>query len=186
MQYVPLWTCILKSRKVASLPPDRFRFWVLCLLSAQEHDHRRGTLPSLDDLAYSLHMDTDQVAVFMAELVKHGFVTDCDGVYAIHDWKEWKNVPDPTAAERKRKQRDRMAQSASTVHVAEITAVTDVTDVTDAIDISDVTDVTDIHDVTGYQNKAEQNRAETPLPPGGDGRLEVRSAFIGSDQKRGA
>ncbi len=111
MQYVPLWTCILKSRKVASLPPDLFQFWILCLLSAQEHDHRRGTLPSLDDLAYSLHMETDQVAVFMAELVTRDFVTDCDGVFEIHDWKDWKHDPDRTAAERKRRQRSRMAQS---------------------------------------------------------------------------
>lgn len=157
MQYVPLWTCILKSRKVGSLPPDLFRFWILCLVSAQEHDHRRGTLPSLDDLAYSLHMESDKVADLMSQLVRRDFVTDREGVYAIHDWKDWKHLPDPTAAERKRRQRARNAQSVTTDHV---------TDVTETAVSTDVTDVTDIYDVTGYQSRAEQSRSESPLSPG--------------------
>jgi hypothetical protein len=173
----------LKSRKVGGLPPNLFRFWILCLVSAQEHDHRKGTLPSLDDLAYSLHMQTDQVQDLMAQLVTLNFVTDRDGVYEIHDWKDWKHDPDPTAAERKRRQRTRPDSTTTPAHVTrvpDVTAVrdaTDVTKVTAARDVTavtavrDVTGVTQSHDVTGYQSRAEQSRPEPPLPPRGGGRV---------------
>ncbi len=167
MQYVPLWTCILKSRKVGGLPPDLFRFWILCLVSAQEHDHRRGTLPSLDDLAYSLHMETSEVAVFMSQLVTRDFVTDRDGVYAIHDWSDWKQLPDPTSAERKRRQRARIAKSPCSGHVTHEPHVTGVTADTDVTVTRDVTDVTESGDVTRYQSRAEQSSTETPLSPRG-------------------
>lgn len=125
MQFVPLWTCILKSRKVGQLPAELFRFWILCLVSAQDHDHRRGTLPHLDDLAYSLHMDLPEVESLMSRLVTMGFVTDRDGSYAVHDWQDWKYQPDPTAAERKRRQRAKKGDPESNGHVTDVTDVTE-------------------------------------------------------------
>ena len=168
MQYVPLWTCILKSRKVGSLSPELFRFWILCLVSAQEHDHRKGTLPSLDDLAYSLHMRMDEVEALMSQLVTRDFVADCDGVYTIHDWNDWKHVPDPTAAERKRRQRTKHAQPE---WPARATAVTGVTETHDVTAVTNVTSGAKGHDVTAYQSRSEQSGSETPLPPNGDGRV---------------
>ncbi len=187
MQYVPLWTCLLKSRKVGGLPPNLFRFWILCLVSAQEHDHRKGTLPSLDDLAYSLHMQTDEVQDLMSQLVTLDFVTDRDGVYEIHDWKDWKHEPDPTAAERKRRQRIRPDSTTNPAHVTGVTDVTEVRDVTDVTAAHDVTDVTQNRDVTGYQSRAEQSRPEQskpkpPLPPGGGGRVWNSASPSGNPQ----
>jgi hypothetical protein len=171
VQYVPLWTCILKSKKVARLSPALFRFWILCLVSAQEHDHRKGTLPSLDDLAYSLHMRTAEVQSLMSQLVRRNFVTDRDGVYEIHDWKDWKYDPDPTAAERKRRQRAKLSAAPNSAQVTDVTAqVTGVTAAGAVTEIHNVTGVAEIHDVTGYQSRTEQIRPESPLPPKGDGR----------------
>ena len=150
MQFVPLWTCILKSRKVGALPADIFRFWVFCLVSAQDHDHRRGTLPSLDDLAYSLHMELADVTPLMSQLVTRGFVTCRDGVHAIHDWQDWKVRVDPTAAERKRRERAKIGESGGNGSVT---------------DVTDVTHVRDCHDVTRQQNRTESNRAESPPTP---------------------
>ena len=50
------------------------------------------TLPGLDDLAYSLHMATEDVQALMSQLVTRDFVTEHEGVYAIHDWKDWKHA----------------------------------------------------------------------------------------------
>ena len=152
MQYVPLWTNILKSRKVGDLSPSEFRFWILCLLSAQENDHRKGTLPSLDDLAYSLHMEPPKVESLVSRLVTLGFVTDRDGVFMIHDWQDWKHNPDPTAAERKRRQRAKLGGS------------TNDSNVTDVTDVTRDTEMSRCHAPTEH-SIAEHSRP--PLPPGG-------------------
>ena len=103
MQFVPLWTSILKSKKIGSLSSDEGWFWTRCLVSAQDHDHKNGTLPSIDDLAYSLHMEVTEVTRLITALVAKGFVTDVRGCYAIHDWQDWRYKPDPTNAERQRR-----------------------------------------------------------------------------------
>lgn len=107
MQFVPLWTNIARSRKVAALPDDLYRTWTLCLVTAQEHDHKNGSLPTADDLAYFLHMDTEELMSRLSRLSRSGFLDVQDGVYYVHDWQDWKHRPDPTAAARKRAERDR-------------------------------------------------------------------------------
>lgn len=107
MQFVPLWTSILKSRKIGTLSPEAFRFWILCLVSAQDHDHKDGTLPRVDDLAYSLHMNVADATRLIKELVACDLICDSDACYSIHDWKDWKHNPDPTNAERQRRFREK-------------------------------------------------------------------------------
>lgn len=110
MQFVPLWTAILRSRKVAGLPDDLFRTWTLCLLTAQEHDHKHGSLPPVDDFSYSIHMEAKSLMSRLSRLVTLRFLDIRDGVYYIHDWDDWKHRPDPTGAARKRAQRERERQ----------------------------------------------------------------------------
>lgn len=107
MQFVPFWTNILRSRKVAAMPDDLYRTWTYCLLAAQEFDNRGGTLPPTDDLSYALHMETSELMSRLSRLSRDGFLEERDGVYTIHDWDDWKHRPDPTAAARKRAQRER-------------------------------------------------------------------------------
>ena len=107
MQFVPLWTSILRSKKVFDLPDDLFRTWALFLLSAQEHDHRSGSLPRTEDLAHSLHLDEKECLSRLSRLSRDGFLDECEGVFTIHDWDDWKVRKDFTGAERKRRQREK-------------------------------------------------------------------------------
>lgn len=162
MQYVPLWTTILRSRKVFNLDDASFRFWVNCLAMAQDHDQRKGTLPDLDSIAFSLRLEDEVAAALMDKLVSGGLIDVVDQTYVIHNWEKWRGKRDPKAAERKREQRNR-----------DRAAVTDVTDVTrDKRDRSDVTGVTHVTAVTrdtechGIQNRTEtEQKAGKPAAP---------------------
>jgi hypothetical protein len=107
MQFVPMWTCINKSRKLHALAGEDFKFWVLCLTLAQEHDHIRGTLPDLDSVAFALHLEMTVVKSRMATLVRSRLIDEEDDVYRIHDWSDWKHRPDPSGAERQRRYREK-------------------------------------------------------------------------------
>lgn len=119
MQYVPLWTTILRSRKVFNLDDASFRFWVNCLALAQDHDQRKGTLPDLDSIAFCLHLEDEAASILMDRLVSGGLVDAAGEGYVVHNWEKWRGKRDPGAADRKRHQRER-----------ERSNVTDVTDVT--------------------------------------------------------
>jgi len=107
VQFVPLWTSVLRSRKVASLSESLRWTWIACLLVAQEHDHKHGTLPNVDDMSYALHMEPAELMSRLSRLSRAGFIEEHGGVYSIHDWDDWKHRPDPTATARKRAQRER-------------------------------------------------------------------------------
>jgi len=106
-QYTPLWTSILRSPKVFALEPDAFRFWVLCLALAQEHDRIGGELPGLESVAFALRTTTAEARRLAAVLIDAGFLDGSDdGGLMIHDWRDWRKV-DPTATARKQRQRDK-------------------------------------------------------------------------------
>lgn len=134
MQFVPLWTSILNSRKVAGLPDDLYRMWTLCLVVAQEYDHRYGTLPAPDDLSYRLHLDPKECMSRLSRLSRDGFIEIQDGVYSIHDWEDWKHRPDPTSAARKRAQRQREREKKQ-----EVTSESDDTDPSIDVTVTAVT-----------------------------------------------
>jgi hypothetical protein len=103
VQFVPLWTCINKNRKVHALSGDDFKFWIMCLTLAQEHDPKLGTLPDLDSISFALHMDTEEAEDRMGRLVAARLIDQSNDAYSIHDWQDWKYKPDPTNAERQRR-----------------------------------------------------------------------------------
>lgn len=120
MQFVPLWTSILRSRKVAGLSGDDYKFWTMCMLLAQEHDYRTGSLPSVADISYALHMSQKDCLSTLSTLVRGHFLDVQNGIYFVHDWDEWKLGKDPTGAEKKRRYREkkkRLAEQASGVIV---------------------------------------------------------------------
>lgn len=159
MQFVPLWTSILRSRKVASLPDDLYRTWTYCLCAAQEYDHRGGALPMPDDLSYALHMDTHELLSRLSRLSRLGFVEERDGVWAVHDWEDWKHRPDPTAAARKRAERDRKRMKGKEVESKDGGA-----DASDDVTVTAVTSkMSQCHAPT--QLNSPTPTPHTPLPP---------------------
>lgn len=166
MQYTPLWTSILRSPKVFALDPESFRFWAFCLVIAQEHDRSHGGLPDVDTIAFTLRIDPKDANRLLGKLVAARFVDAADDGHRIHDWKRWRGGKlDPTAAERKRHERDRKRSHP-------VTPVTNVTlghaHVTR--DKRDVTPCHGGHDCHATYIHTEQDIQNTPQPPkGGDG-----------------
>lgn len=115
MQYVPLWTTILRSRKIFNLDDSAFRFWINCLALAQDHDQRRGSLPDLDSIAFSLRLDDDVASSLMDRLTAAGLIDVVGTEHVIHNWDKWRYRADPTAAERKRNQRMRQKSDVTDV-----------------------------------------------------------------------
>jgi hypothetical protein len=125
MEFVPLWTSILRSRKISRLPGDLFKFWISCLLLAKEHDPRDGCLPSIDDLSYALHISEKDCLASLSSLVKlslievHGQASEMSpdigtgGGYPsllIANWRSWKVGKDPTGAIKKQRYRERQKE----------------------------------------------------------------------------
>jgi hypothetical protein len=178
MQFVPLWTSILRSRKVATLPDDLYRTWTLCLLTAQEHDHKHGSLPSVDDLSYSLHMSNDNCLSRLSRLVTLKFLDLRDGIYYIHDWDDWKHKPDPTGTARKQAQREREREQLRkakevTERNGEHDTIEDVTDVT----VTSVTSqMSQCHAPTQLNYNSTTTQRQPPQPPAGTNVVESSSS----------
>lgn len=173
MQFVPLWTSILNSRKVAGLPDDLYRMWTLCLVVAQEHDHRYGTLPTPDDLSYRLHLEPDVTMSRLSRLSRAGFIEECDGVYSIHDWEDWKHRPDPTATARKRAQRERERQNPPG-----ITSTNGEHDQSNDVTVTGVTPKSHGCHAPTNLTSPDLNSTHTPLPPEGDEWARVADSWI--------
>ena len=107
MQFIPLWTSMLHSRKVASLSGDDYKVWTMCMLLAQEYDFRTGSLPPISDISYALHMSQKDCLSTLSTLVRGHFLDVQNGTYFVHDWSDWKLGKDPTGAEKKRRYREK-------------------------------------------------------------------------------
>jgi len=184
MQFVPLWTTILRSRKVAGISESLRWTWVECLLTAQEHDHKHGTLPNVDDMSYALHMESEELMSRLSRLSRAGFLDEQDGVYSIHDWEDWKYRPDPTAAARKRAERER--KNAQDKHGNGVKDEDMGHDRSSDVTVTAVTsEMSQCHAPTTTTTTTQLNSTETqypPYPPSGDdvvdfGRLTLKDRF---------
>lgn len=110
MQWFRFYSEALDDPKVQRLPGDLFKAWVnlLCLANEQEE---RGTLPPLDDITFRLRLDYQKCEDALLGLKRAGLL-DIDpetDLYVIHAWAK-RQPPsdiDSTAAERKRRERER-------------------------------------------------------------------------------
>lgn len=108
MRWFRVYTEILNKPKVVNLPDDLFATWIRLLCVARlENDG--GRLPPKEDLAIYLRLTLSRVTSRVTKLKEFGFVDEIDGVFIMHDWKthQYESDMDPTAAERKRRQRER-------------------------------------------------------------------------------
>lgn len=87
------YTETLYSRKVMTLKPPLFRWWVLLLCQANVGSPR-GTLPPTEELAYALHVKESQVEPILKELCEAGLLDAKGGWYVAHNWEGWQSKRD--------------------------------------------------------------------------------------------
>jgi len=158
MQWFRFYSEALDDPKVQRLPGDLFKAWVNLLCLANEQDER-GTLPTVDDIAFRLRLDHQKAEDALLGLKRAGLLevdAETDS-YVIHAWdkrqKKSDNVAERVTAHRQRnKQRSQNApetipQKPVTLHVTPDPPPSNVLD----------------------KNRIEKSREEesrtTPLPP---------------------
>ena len=105
-----LYVDLPRNRKVYALPDDVFRFWILLMCVVKEAQGN-GKLPPVEDISFGLRRSPEEVLRNLEVLKAAKFVESMpDGLY-LHDWMELqpRGDGDPTAAERKARQRARQS-----------------------------------------------------------------------------
>jgi hypothetical protein len=101
-----LYDRLLDDPKAQRLPPDVFKGWInlLCLAS-----RNNGELPALADIAFALRITDREADSLVQALMAAGLLEDAGERVAPHNWHElqYRSDADPTAADRKRRQRAR-------------------------------------------------------------------------------
>jgi len=167
MQWFRFYHEALDDPKVQRLPGDLFKAWVniLCIASQQPE---RGTLPTVEDIAFRLRIDYQKAEDALLGLKRAGLLEvnpETDN-YVIHAWDDRQPLSDAdsTATERKRRQRARNEQEQSRGKGVTRDVTRDKS-VTSRIGHGDVTgDVTRLEKSRVEESRAEQSRP-TPLPP---------------------
>lgn len=100
-----LYTDVLDDPKVQKLPPVLFKTWVNLLCLAGRHN---GSLPDIEDIAFSLRLDDETCRAHICDLVERGLIDAGEGLRP-HNWdgRQFKSDQDETAAERQRRKRER-------------------------------------------------------------------------------
>jgi len=96
----------INDPKILRLSDANFRAWVTLLCLASKND---GLLPSTNDIALVLRLKPAKVAEWLAMLTASGLLDNDNGLFSPHNWnaRQFKSDKDPTAADRKRRQRDK-------------------------------------------------------------------------------
>jgi hypothetical protein len=116
--WLRLYTEILNDPPIQKLPAEVFKFWINILCIAKEHN-KAGQIPPLDDVAFILRVTRD-VTRDMLEILAKNHLLDDDGdgtekepVFCVHGWvtRQFVSDTDPTALDRKRRQRNKIPMS---------------------------------------------------------------------------
>jgi hypothetical protein len=114
--WLRLYTDVVNSRKIQTLPDSAFKFWVnlLCLVKESGSE---GLIPSIDDIAFGMRMDSDndklkkknqlRIKEHLDTLKKHELIDTSPAGDMIHDWLDAqpKSDDDPTNAIRQKRYR---------------------------------------------------------------------------------
>jgi hypothetical protein len=111
MGYLKLWDSALDSPKVQKLPGDLFKFWVNLLLLTNRCGGISGEIPTEIDIGFAARERPKVVASFLARLCRAGLLDPIEenpvggALYRVHDFAQWQDSKDKTAAERMRRYR---------------------------------------------------------------------------------
>lgn len=85
MDWFRFYHDVLEDPKVQRLDPVLFKAWVnlLCLASKQRD---RGSLPSIEDIAFAIRVDESAAREIVEALSQHELIDDDDGDLRIHNW----------------------------------------------------------------------------------------------------
>ena len=160
---------VLNNPKIQRLPAQLFKAWINLLCTSDDD----GRLPPAGDIAFLLRTDEETAARWLEHLVAARLIDQDGDDLLVHDWQsyQYSNDADPTAAERKKRQRDRavaVTRDASRCVTRDMIVTVTRTD----------TDT----DTDTDQNRAEkaeareQVRAAPPEPPPAESRTSRKAA----------
>ena len=115
MGHIKLWESILDCPKVHRLSDRAFRIWAKLLVTALRNGGRNGELPLLETLEFRMRTPGADIALAIEEMHRCGLVDPCPDnpiggmPWRIHDWDEWQQSKDPTAAVRQARWREKNA-----------------------------------------------------------------------------
>jgi hypothetical protein len=103
--WLRLYRSTLQNPKVQFLKPELFRAWVNILCCTNDD----GSIPKGPDLSFHLRITEERAAAFVAKLSHAGLLDRVENGFIAHDWDihQPNSDTDPTARDRKRKQRDK-------------------------------------------------------------------------------
>lgn len=93
---------VVNDPKLQKLPPALFKSWVNFMCIASENASRRGTLPDIDDVSFTLRVTRQRAEAMLNELVAAKLFDWVDGVACAHDWDDWQFQSDVSTSRVKR------------------------------------------------------------------------------------
>lgn len=155
MKWFRFYSEVLHDSKVQTLPPEMFKHWANLLCLANE-GQPRGTLPSIKQVAFVLHVKEDKAKAVLEFLIAEElFDRDENGVLTPHNWtKRQHNSDDVNSRVRDHRKRKPPPKSTSDVTLHE----------TVHVDIGNVTVTPRVRADSETDSESETN---TPQPPGG-------------------
>lgn len=113
MDWLRLYDEILHDRKVQALPCDLFKAWINLLCIANK-GAPRGTLPPVEDVAWTLRMSEADTERALADLVAVGLIDQTAKGYQMHNWERRQYASD-NSTERVQRFRQKHAETAGNV-----------------------------------------------------------------------
>jgi hypothetical protein len=121
MEWFRLYSEVLDCPKVQRLPPAVFKTWInlLCIANDQRD---RGSIPSVEDIAFRLRMDDDTCNDHVTLLQERGLIEGG----RIYNWEKWNPTYQSETPEgwreRKRRQREREKGDVTKSHDVTVTS----------------------------------------------------------------
>lgn len=85
MKWFRFYSGALDDPKVQRLPPELFKGWVNLLCLANEGSPR-GTLPSIEDIAFRLRISEEEAVALITALRSRGLIDEAAGTFHPHNW----------------------------------------------------------------------------------------------------
>lgn len=109
---------MVNNRKVQTLPDATFKFWVnlLCITKDTQRD---GLIPSIEDISFKLRITKKAVERHL-KIIRDANLLDTTVIgEELHDWDELqaKSDGDPTARDRKARQREKLRDVTRDINV---------------------------------------------------------------------
>lgn len=92
------------SIKIHELPDRLVKPWLIMLCVANVNTPR-GSLPSIDRIAFKLRVKEDKAQALLDELVKRRLIDFDGGAYVMHEWEDWQKDRDVSPSKRADKSR---------------------------------------------------------------------------------